>query len=247
MVPARRTGVPMDFTLNGRPVSIEAEPGTSLLELLREGFGLRSMKDGCAPEGSCGACTVHRRRPRRRVVRPAGGAVAGREVVTLEGLPADVRGEPGRTRSSRPARRQCGFCSPGIVMKAEALLRARARAVARGDRPGPGRQPLPLHRLREDHRRDRAGRGRRRGAASGRRRGRGRARAAAGPARRRRRRAGRPDRRPRAGPRRAAVRRRHDVARHAPRRAALRRPPAGGRPADRHDPRRARRRASSRS
>ncbi len=48
----------MDFILNGRQVSIEVGPGASLLEVLREGFGLRSMKDGCAPEGTCGACTV---------------------------------------------------------------------------------------------------------------------------------------------------------------------------------------------
>jgi len=48
----------MDFTLNGSPVSIEVREGATLLELLREGCGLTSVKDGCAPEGSCGACTV---------------------------------------------------------------------------------------------------------------------------------------------------------------------------------------------
>src|SRR3989304_1371809 len=48
----------MEFTLNGRPVSVEMRDGESLLDLLRERCGLTSMKDGCAPEGSCGACTV---------------------------------------------------------------------------------------------------------------------------------------------------------------------------------------------
>ncbi|MDQ7848948.1 MAG: 2Fe-2S iron-sulfur cluster-binding protein, partial [Armatimonadota bacterium] len=48
----------MEFILNGRPVSVEAREGESLLEVLRERCGLTSMKDGCAPEGSCGACTV---------------------------------------------------------------------------------------------------------------------------------------------------------------------------------------------
>ncbi|MDQ1324465.1 MAG: aldehyde oxidoreductase, partial [Chloroflexota bacterium] len=48
----------MDFTLNGKPVVFEATPGRSLLDVLRGECGLRSMKDGCAPEGSCGACTV---------------------------------------------------------------------------------------------------------------------------------------------------------------------------------------------
>ena len=45
----------MDFTLNGRAVVVDAAPGRSLLDVLRVDCGLRSMKDGCAPEGSCGA------------------------------------------------------------------------------------------------------------------------------------------------------------------------------------------------
>ena len=112
----------MDFTLNGRAVSVEATPGQSLLGVLREGCGLRSMKDGCAPEGSCGACTVivdgH------AVVscaRPAERA-EGRIVETLEGLPDGVRRAWADAFVATGAS-QCGYCSPGIVMKAEALLR----------------------------------------------------------------------------------------------------------------------------
>ena len=48
----------MDFTLDGEQVSAAPREDESLLELLRERFGRRSVKDGCAPEGSCGACTV---------------------------------------------------------------------------------------------------------------------------------------------------------------------------------------------
>ena len=48
----------MDLTVNGRLVSVAPWPGMSLLELLREELGITSVKDGCAPEGSCGACTV---------------------------------------------------------------------------------------------------------------------------------------------------------------------------------------------
>ena len=112
----------MDFTLNGRAVVVDAAPGRSLLDVLRVDCGLRSMKDGCAPEGSCGACTVivdgH------AVVscaRPA-ERVAGRTVETLEGLPADVRTLWADAFVATGAS-QCGYCSPGIVMKAEALLR----------------------------------------------------------------------------------------------------------------------------
>lgn len=48
----------MDFFLNGKPVSVEVADGESLLEVLRDRCGVTSVKDGCAPEGSCGACTV---------------------------------------------------------------------------------------------------------------------------------------------------------------------------------------------
>jgi xanthine dehydrogenase molybdenum-binding subunit len=115
----------LELILNGRPVSMEAEPGTSLLESLRDRFGLRSMKDGCAPEGSCGACTVLvDGRPVVSCAREA-ARCEGREVVTLEGLPAGVRAAWADAFVATGAS-QCGFCSPGIVMKAEALLRREA-------------------------------------------------------------------------------------------------------------------------
>ena len=112
----------MEFTLNGRSVSIEPRPGANLLEVLREEFGLRSMKDGCAPEGSCGACTVIV--DGRAVVSCAQPAtrVAGKTVLTLEGLPEDDRGLWATCFAATGAS-QCGYCSPGVVMKAEALLR----------------------------------------------------------------------------------------------------------------------------
>jgi xanthine dehydrogenase molybdenum-binding subunit len=112
----------VDFDLNGVPHSVTFEPGTSLLELLRGQLGLRSMKDGCAPEGSCGACTVMV--DGRAVVSCAQPAerVAGRHVETLEGLPEDVRDLWADAFTATGAS-QCGYCTPGIVMKAEALLR----------------------------------------------------------------------------------------------------------------------------
>jgi xanthine dehydrogenase molybdenum-binding subunit len=112
----------MDFTLNGRAVSVEVAPAASLLDVLRDGCGLRSMKDGCAPEGSCGACTVIV--DGRAVVscaRPAERA-EGRTVETLEGLSNEARAAWADAFVATGAS-QCGYCSPGIVMKAEALLR----------------------------------------------------------------------------------------------------------------------------
>ena len=111
----------MELTLNGKPVSVEPRDDESLLELLREDFGLRSMKDGCAPEGSCGACTVMI--DGRAVVSCAQKATraAGKHVVTLDGLDGEARRLWSECFTAAGAS-QCGFCSPGMVMKAEALL-----------------------------------------------------------------------------------------------------------------------------
>jgi selenium-dependent xanthine dehydrogenase len=111
----------MELTLNGETVVAEPREGQSLLELLRDDLGLRSMKDGCAPEGSCGACTVlvdgH------AVVSCAQKATRaeGKSVVTQEGL-SDAERRLWADSFVAAGASQCGFCSPGIVMKAEALL-----------------------------------------------------------------------------------------------------------------------------
>jgi xanthine dehydrogenase molybdenum-binding subunit len=122
----------VDFDLNGVTRSVTFEPGTSLLELLRDELGLRSMKDGCAPEGSCGACTVIV--DGRAVVSCAQPAerVDGRRVETLEGLSDDARDLWADAFTATGAS-QCGYCTPGIVMKAEALLRKE---------PSPGREGI---------------------------------------------------------------------------------------------------------
>jgi xanthine dehydrogenase molybdenum-binding subunit len=111
----------MEFTLNGRPVSEEVPEGASLLQLLREVCGLTSVKDGCAPEGSCGACTVMV--DAKAVVSCAQPAArfAGRSIVTQEGMTAEQRETWAHSFVAAGAS-QCGFCSPGIVMKAESLL-----------------------------------------------------------------------------------------------------------------------------
>ena len=115
----------MDFTLNGRAIEVDVHPDTSLLDVLRVECGLRSLKDGCAPEGSCGACTVIV--DGRAVVscaRPVRRA-EGRVIETIEGLPAATRAAWADAFVATGAS-QCGYCSPGIVMKAEALLRREA-------------------------------------------------------------------------------------------------------------------------
>jgi len=116
----------MRLTLNGASREVRAGADASLLDVLRDGFGLRSMKDGCAPEGSCGACTVMV--DGRAVVSCAQPAsrFEGREVLTVEGLDAVTRTAWADAFVTAGAS-QCGYCSPGIVMKAEALLRRSPR------------------------------------------------------------------------------------------------------------------------
>ncbi len=111
----------IQFTLNGARVSVDLRDGASLLEVLREGCGLTSMKDGCAPEGSCGACTVMV--DGKAVVSCAqpGVRASGRSVTTLEGMSPQRRDEWAHAFVAAGAS-QCGFCSPGIVMKSESLL-----------------------------------------------------------------------------------------------------------------------------
>ena len=111
----------MDFTLNGKAVSAQPREGQSLLELLREDFGLRSVKDGCAPEGSCGACTVLVDGRAAVACAQQATRVEGKHVVTQEGLAAAER-RLWAERFVAAGASQCGFCSPGIVLKAEALL-----------------------------------------------------------------------------------------------------------------------------
>jgi aerobic-type carbon monoxide dehydrogenase small subunit (CoxS/CutS family) len=108
----------LDFRLNGAHVSVD-DVGASLLEVLREQLGVRSVKDGCSPQGQCGCCTVLvDGSPRVACVTPS-RRIAGRDVTTVEGLgPAAAKwGEAfARTGAS-----QCGFCTPGIVVRFDAL------------------------------------------------------------------------------------------------------------------------------
>ena len=105
------------FRCNDVDTDVEISDGESLLSVLRERLGLVSVKDGCAPQGQCGCCTVLvDGEPRVACVTPA-ARIEGRSVTTVEGLAPDVRD---RLASSFVASggSQCGFCTPGIVMRA---------------------------------------------------------------------------------------------------------------------------------
>jgi xanthine dehydrogenase small subunit len=127
------------FVLNGSPVEVAA-PGISLLEALRDHLGVRSAKDGCAPQGQCGCCTVLvDGQPRVACVTPV-ARVAGRAVTTAEGMEPEGMAEWARAFAAVGAT-QCGFCTPGIIVRLEAL---RLRGVPAGDR-APVDQALLAH------------------------------------------------------------------------------------------------------
>ncbi|HEX6972943.1 MAG TPA: selenium-dependent xanthine dehydrogenase [Vicinamibacterales bacterium] len=112
----------ISFTLNGRVRQAEVAEGESLLDVLRERCGVVSPKDGCQPQGQCGAClALVDGLPKVTCAMPA-VAANGREIITVEGLPREERADLARAFAATGAV-QCGFCIPGIVLKASHLLR----------------------------------------------------------------------------------------------------------------------------
>lgn len=113
----------IEFVLDGSPVRVPSE-GCSLLEVLRDRLGVRSVKDGCSPQGQCGCCTVLvDGQPRVACVTPA-ARVAGRQVTTVDGLAPEQR-VAWTTALGATGGSQCGFCTPGIVVRLAGLAATR--------------------------------------------------------------------------------------------------------------------------
>ena len=123
----------MSFTINGRPVSVDAPPDTRLLWVIREELKLPGTKFGCGV-GQCGACMVHVDGARTFSCLTPIRAIVGRAVTTIEGLSA---------KSDHPVQKawlaervpQCGYCQSGQIMSAADLLKqnpnpTRAQIVA---------------------------------------------------------------------------------------------------------------------
>jgi xanthine dehydrogenase small subunit len=122
------------FECNGAPVEVDVAPGESLLSVLRERLGLVSAKDGCAPQGQCGCCTVLVDGDARVACVTPATRVDGRAVTTVEGLDPATRDRISGAFVATGGS-QCGFCTPGIVMRTASLLakgRTRRADVDRG-------------------------------------------------------------------------------------------------------------------
>ncbi len=114
------------FTVNGKATSVDTEPDRPLLEVLREDLGLTGTKYGCG-EGQCRACTVLvDSKPVSACVTPV-RAVEGRKVVTIEGLAQGGRLHPVQQAFLDEGALQCGYCTPGMILRTVALLESHPR------------------------------------------------------------------------------------------------------------------------
>ena len=110
------------LTINHEPTELVIEPYRSLLDVLRNDAGLTGTKKGC-DVGDCGACTVLLDGAPVNACLVLGVEARDRDVVTIEGLqPAPERLDPLQENFMRHGAAQCGFCTPGIIMMAKALL-----------------------------------------------------------------------------------------------------------------------------
>jgi aerobic-type carbon monoxide dehydrogenase small subunit (CoxS/CutS family) len=118
----------VQFVCDGAQVEVDAAPGETLLSVLRERLGVMSVKDGCAPQGQCGCCTVLVDGAARVACVTPVARIEGREVTTVDGLPAAERDEIAAAFVATGGS-QCGFCTPGIIVRAASM---RAKGAVTG-------------------------------------------------------------------------------------------------------------------
>jgi aerobic-type carbon monoxide dehydrogenase small subunit (CoxS/CutS family) len=123
------------FRLNGKTVTLNADPNRTLLWVLRTDLSLTGAKYGCG-EGLCGACTVVVDGRAVRSCQVRLGAVQGRAVTTIEGLAQGGKLHPLQEAFQEHGGFQCGYCTPGMIMNAYALLLENPRATRAEIREG---------------------------------------------------------------------------------------------------------------
>ena len=109
------------FTLNGKPMEVTTQPNKRMLDVLRGDLSLTGTKEGCAV-GECGACTVILNGEPVASCLVAAGQMQGAEVLTIEGMSETLIGSVLQDCFVQGDAVQCGFCTPGFIMTAYALL-----------------------------------------------------------------------------------------------------------------------------
>lgn len=109
------------FTLNNNKVTSVIEPNLRLIDLLRNKFNLTGTKEGCSI-GECGACTVIINGKAVNSCLVLAGQCEGAEIITIEGIEKDGKLHPLQENFLKSGAVQCGFCTPGMIMSAYALL-----------------------------------------------------------------------------------------------------------------------------
>src|SRR3954464_15874689 len=125
----------IELTVNGVAVTVEGDH-PHLLAALREELGLTSPKDGCSPSGQCGCCTVMIDGKAIVSCQQPLSKVEGKSVVTLEGVDGEERDRSANAFRARGGL-QCGFCIPGIVMRAKAQIDKKGADLKREDMARP--------------------------------------------------------------------------------------------------------------
>ena len=113
--------VDLHFKLNGEEISLSIKSNKRLLDLLREDLGLTGTKEGCAI-GECGACTIIMNGNAVNSCLILAGQVNGSEIITIEGIGESDDLHPLQKNFLKYGSVQCGYCTPGMLMSAYALL-----------------------------------------------------------------------------------------------------------------------------
>lgn len=125
----------ISFRLNGKPIQLDVDGDRTLLWVLRTDLGLTGTKFGCG-ESLCGACTVVVGKEAVRSCHLPVKAVRGKDVTTIEGLAPNGKLHPLQEAFADTGGLQCGFCTPGMIMNAYALLLKTPKPTGRQIRAG---------------------------------------------------------------------------------------------------------------